>query len=172
MKPARPMTASRQRGIALVVTLLLLLIVTLLGLAAMRGTLLQERMAANAMARAFAFQAAEAVLREAEAVAAGRPAPPAAGCNNGICVEPTQEIPAWQAGDFDWEDDGRAGTEIEGIESHYVIEPWGEDSTSCPGSVDMSSPDCGPPARVYRITVRSAAPDGAEVMLQSLYRVP
>ncbi|MGD6484782.1 PilX N-terminal domain-containing pilus assembly protein, partial [Xanthomonas citri pv. citri] len=44
------MTASRQRGIALVVTLLLLLIVTLLGLAAMRGTLLQERMAANAMA--------------------------------------------------------------------------------------------------------------------------
>ncbi len=171
MKPARPMTASRQRGIALVVTLLLLLIVTLLGLAAMRGTLLQERLAANAMARAFAFQAAEAVLREAEGDAEDRPEPPAAGCVNGICAEPSQEIPAWQAGDFDWEDDGRAGTEIEGIESHYVIEPWGEDSSACPSSVDMKS-ECGTPAQVYRITVRSAAPDGAEVMLQSLYRVP
>ena len=44
---------SRQRGITLVVVLLLLVVVTLLGLAAMRGTVMQERMSGNAAARAF-----------------------------------------------------------------------------------------------------------------------
>ena len=37
----------RQQGVALVVALVLLLIVTILGLASMRGTVLQERMSGN-----------------------------------------------------------------------------------------------------------------------------
>ena len=60
--------ASRQRGVALVVSLLLLIIVAIVGLAAMRGTLMQQKMASNTFDREQAFQAAEAALRVATAV--------------------------------------------------------------------------------------------------------
>jgi type IV pilus assembly protein PilX len=51
-----------QRGMALVISLVLLVVVTLVGLAGMRGTILQERMAGGAYDRETAFQAAEAAL--------------------------------------------------------------------------------------------------------------
>jgi type IV pilus assembly protein PilX len=50
----------------LVVALILLVVATLLGLAASRGTLLQERMSANSFDRSLAFQRSEAALRAAE----------------------------------------------------------------------------------------------------------
>ncbi|WP_372015311.1 pilus assembly PilX family protein [Pseudoxanthomonas sp. 10H] len=55
-----------QRGASLVVVLVLLLVMTLLGLAVLRGTLLEERMSANMYDRSLAFQQAESALREAE----------------------------------------------------------------------------------------------------------
>ena len=58
--------SKRQRGVALVVVLILLLIVTLLGLASMRGALLEERMSGNLYDRSLSFQAAERALREAQ----------------------------------------------------------------------------------------------------------
>jgi type IV pilus assembly protein PilX len=62
-----PRTHARaQRGVALVVALVLLLVATLLGLAASRGTALQERMSSNSYDRSLAFQRAEAALRAAE----------------------------------------------------------------------------------------------------------
>jgi type IV pilus assembly protein PilX len=57
---------SRQRGAVLVIGLLLLVVMTVLGTAAMQSTGLQERMAGNARDRNLAFQAAEAALRDAE----------------------------------------------------------------------------------------------------------
>lgn len=60
--------AFRQRGVALVVSLLLLIIVAIVGLAAVRGTIMQQKMAANSFDREQAFQAAEAALRVATAV--------------------------------------------------------------------------------------------------------
>ena len=62
-KRERPNTRSADAGIALPVALILLLIVTLVGLAAMRGTTLQQRMTAHFYDRELAFQAAEAGLR-------------------------------------------------------------------------------------------------------------
>lgn len=58
--------ASSQRGITLVMGLLFLVVLTILGLAAMRGTILEERMAGNARDRNLAFQAAEAAIRAGE----------------------------------------------------------------------------------------------------------
>ncbi|MDR6840075.1 pilus assembly PilX family protein [Pseudoxanthomonas sacheonensis] len=55
-----------QGGASLVVVLILLLIMTLLGLAVLRGTLLEERMSANMYDRSLAFQQAESALREGE----------------------------------------------------------------------------------------------------------
>ena len=51
-----------QKGIALVVALVLLIAVTLVGLAAIRGTSLQEKMAGNSFDREVSFQATEAAL--------------------------------------------------------------------------------------------------------------
>ena len=56
-----------QRGIALVVALILLLLITLVGLAAMRGTLMQQKMSSNLYDRQVALQNAEAALRAATA---------------------------------------------------------------------------------------------------------
>lgn len=55
-----------QRGVSLIVVLILLLVVTLLGLAILRTTVLEERMSANLFDRSLSFQAAETALREAE----------------------------------------------------------------------------------------------------------
>ncbi|RCW66471.1 type IV pilus assembly protein PilX [Marinobacter nauticus] len=52
----------QQRGMALAISLVLLVVVTLVGLAGMRGTIFQERMAGGAYDRETGFQAAEAAL--------------------------------------------------------------------------------------------------------------
>jgi type IV pilus assembly protein PilX len=58
--------ARRQRGVALVVALLLLLVATMIGLAASRSSVLQERMSGNTYDRSLAFQRSESALRAAE----------------------------------------------------------------------------------------------------------
>ncbi len=58
--------ARAQRGLALVVSLVLLVVVTLLGVTGMQGTGLQERMSGNLYDRSLSMQAAEAALRAAE----------------------------------------------------------------------------------------------------------
>jgi type IV pilus assembly protein PilX len=63
---ARHYTVVRQRGMALIVSLILLLVLTLLGLAAMQNTSLEERMAGNLRAENVAFQASESALRAGE----------------------------------------------------------------------------------------------------------
>jgi type IV pilus assembly protein PilX len=57
----------RQNGAILVVSLLLLLVLTMLGLTAMQMTRMEERMSGNTRDRDIAFQGAEAGLREGEA---------------------------------------------------------------------------------------------------------
>ncbi|MFN3715835.1 MAG: PilX N-terminal domain-containing pilus assembly protein [Thiobacillus sp.] len=56
----------RQRGVTLVLGLIFLVALTLLGVMAMKNTLLQERMAGGSRDRSLAFQAAEAALRDAK----------------------------------------------------------------------------------------------------------
>ncbi|MFY8047586.1 MAG: pilus assembly PilX family protein, partial [Erythrobacter sp.] len=85
-------SASRhQKGVALFVVLMLLLVVTILGLSSLRSTVMEERMSANMFDRSLGFQAAESALREAEArvaLAATRAAVPGSGCAAGLCATP------------------------------------------------------------------------------------
>ncbi len=55
----------RQHGAVLIVALLFLVILTLLGLTAMSGTMMEERMSGNSRDMNVALQAAEAALRDA-----------------------------------------------------------------------------------------------------------
>ncbi len=58
--------SKRQSGVALVVGLLLLVVMTLIGITTMRGTILEERMAGNYRDKGLSFQMAETALRDAE----------------------------------------------------------------------------------------------------------
>ncbi len=180
----QPAWRRSQRGVALIVVLLLLLVVTLLGLGSMRNALLQERMAANTLSRGYAFQAAEAVLREAEHFAQGGVTIPPSGCSNGVCARTIDGAqPAWQADGF-WQATGSVGYRLSttvndttaGIQPRYVVEDYGTASATPTGGdpIDMGNP--APPAadnmQLFRITVYSRASNGAEVMLQSLFKTP
>ncbi|MDP3535827.1 PilX N-terminal domain-containing pilus assembly protein [Halomonas sp. M1] len=55
-----------QRGMALVLSLIFLAIVTILSVSSMQGALTQDRMASSQRDHTVAFQAAEAALRDAE----------------------------------------------------------------------------------------------------------
>lgn len=57
---------ARQTGSSLIISLIILIVMTLLGLTAMGTSGLQERMAGNTRDMGIAFQAAEAALRDAE----------------------------------------------------------------------------------------------------------
>lgn len=57
-----------QQGVALVVGLIFLLLMTVIGVSSIQTTTLDERMAGNANDRNIAFQAAESGLRRAEAL--------------------------------------------------------------------------------------------------------
>lgn len=163
--------------------LLMLLVITLLGIASMRGAILQERMAGATLGRSLAFHAAESTLREAEAFAAKeRPVPPPAGCDNGVCARTAPgTTPAWRSEAF-WSDANpnnyKNATSINKTASRFVLEDYGlSESPDCASSVgtnplDMSAPACSAELRVYRIIARSTTPSGSEVMLQSLFRAP
>ncbi|MCL6713999.1 PilX N-terminal domain-containing pilus assembly protein [Pseudoxanthomonas sp. z9] len=173
MKPLHPCrSAHGQRGVSLLIVLILLLIMTLLGLAAMRGTLLEERMTANMLDRSLAFQAAEAALREGETIAgaaATRAAVPSAGCSNGICSLPdASQTDRWLTEGFNGWRDGATDVGELGVTPEFFIEYMG-DAPTWPGCdlVDESnrSPLCLRPR--YRITARSEAADRATVLLQT-----
>ncbi|MVV46886.1 pilus assembly protein PilX [Pseudomonas sp. PB120] len=61
-----PITANAQRGMALLVSLVFLLLLTLIGLSSMQNATLQEKMANSVTLRNQSFQAAEAALRIGE----------------------------------------------------------------------------------------------------------
>lgn len=182
---SRTLRPRDQQGAALIVVLMLLIIVTLLGLASMRGALMQERMAANAMARAASFQAAEAGLREAELLVrdGGIGTAPSAGCSAGRCASPDPAAtPVWDDPAF-WSNTSspgyRQGTALgdgaTAIRPRFVIEDYGMSTggaaAGAQGIDGSKEPIETPPDQaVYRITAYASTPSGGQVMLQSLYR--
>jgi len=69
MKLNQPHKLTRQRGSILIVSLMILVVLTMLGVSSMSTTSLQERMAGNFRDRQIAFQTAELTLAYAEAFA-------------------------------------------------------------------------------------------------------
>lgn len=65
-RPCSHRQSQRQAGAALLISLILLIVITLVGLAAIGTTILQNKAAANLYDRQVAFQAAEAAMRQAQ----------------------------------------------------------------------------------------------------------
>jgi type IV pilus assembly protein PilX len=123
-----PPNTEYQSGVVMVVSLIILLLLTIIGINGMQSTLLEEKMAGNMRNRSLAFQAAEAALREAEV----RISPDAnkfpateelkalinAGvlsgsatetCTSGLCsYNPNNTTHLWESTSFDWLSKGTA----------------------------------------------------------------
>ena len=175
----RPGSARRQTGVSLVIVLVLLLVMSVLGIAILRSSAMQERMSANMRDRSLALQTTEAALRVAQdEVLGGVPVagnadmtwdnwdPDANSCTNrGLCA--TGAAASW-----------RAAPQLSrnlGAEAEY----WLEDLGIVPGETDpdnnclvhLRDASANPPAncqsRMYRVTARSQAEGRAEVLLQA-----
>ncbi len=84
-----------QQGSVLIVSLIFLVVLTLLGIASVRSTSIQERMAFNTREQNLAFQAAEAALRDGELwllAQIGNSQPPGTQAS---CASNCYSVPVW-----------------------------------------------------------------------------
>ncbi len=102
-----------QRGATLVVSLAILVIITLLGVTAMRTSVFEEKMSSNLQDKQLSFQASESTLREGEAwllTLTGEPVP-VTSCSSYPCVlthDPSRE--AWGNSHSWWQSNSAAFT--------------------------------------------------------------
>jgi len=161
----------QQSGAALIVSLILLIVLTVLSIAAMQGTTMQERMAGNYRDTNQAFQAAEAALRagESELLAAVVGPFNASGGPGGMYT------PADESGStFRWTDPNTVWEPVTNNAAfggsqppEYIIEEMAP--YQIPGG-SLASDEPLPDSRYYRVTARGYGAAGSMVVLQSSYR--
>lgn len=89
---------ANQAGSVLIVSLVILLVLTLLGMSGMGNTIMQERMAGNLQESMSAFQAAEAGLRKGEDDIAANIDPTTVfnpDCSSGLCEPASSGYDVW-----------------------------------------------------------------------------
>jgi len=178
-----------QRGVALVVALILLVVITLVGLAAVRGTIMQQKMASNLYDRQIAFQGAEAAMRAAAALVSTNPGIIARNCQAAsvVCLSNPFTDSQFPAGKIQTVAAGTAAGQfkvgsVAAGQPQYVVENMGNwvDTTSSTGfnqsanSQNYGAQGTSTTAVYYRITARSGDPavigDRAVVTLQAMIK--
>lgn len=182
--PRRQNHASRtqQQGISLLIVLILLLVMSILGIAVLRSSAMQERMAANLYDRSIAFQTAEAALRQVQFAVLGNTAIeglqygktlaelrtaslPVFCAADGICDQTAspRETPVWKTGTVTLADGKQASYT-------YTIEYLGTGKGStvqgvCETTYGQNSYQCQRP--MFRVTARGYGPGRALATLQA-----
>jgi type IV pilus assembly protein PilX len=152
----------QQKGMALILSLIFLTVVSMLAMAAMRGGLLQEKMAGNYRESLQAFQAAEAALRGAERYIEGGTAGPfnnSSGLYELVdsAVDPLASTTSWRS----------HNTGGQGQSPGYFIErlPYTQGA-----SESLAADEPQSERRLYRITARGyGLSNESVVLLQSTY---
>lgn len=180
---ASRLSANRQSGAVLVISLLLLLVMTLLGIGASQSTLLQERMAGNQRDQEVALQGAEAALRAAERQLSPvvnevltRCKAPGDGCDTYqkrvlIDVATQVELDLANQADSWWTEFGKAYADAEDLSAvstspEFVIEYRGEVRED----LSVGDPNLDTVRDFYIATARSSGmTDTAKVVIQSTY---
>lgn len=169
---------SRQSGMILVFSLVFLLVMTLIGVAGMQNSSLEEKMAGNVRDRQLAFQAAESTLRAAESFLKTSSATALFNCSAGLyraadanCDNSTETTTVWDA--INWSDAAKtityAGATLSGVASQptYIIEQL-PDQPDSGGSLQAGT---AVSYSYYRITVKaSGGSSAASALVQSTYR--
>ncbi|NNJ95150.1 MAG: hypothetical protein HKP57_10430 [Halobacteria archaeon] len=177
IKPESCPSVHAQQGVVMVVSLLLLLVLTIIGVNAMRGTTLEESMAYATRDRNLALQSTEAALRAAETYIETITSPSALTGSNGLYrrsdTEPVYTDPAtWltsggpvkhvsvtpPAGSSSAQYFIYENSLIAGVQGAMNMSGYGDNK----GSGDVT---------VFSITARGTGgtANGAEVMLRSNY---
>lgn len=165
----------QQKGISLLVVLILLLVMSVLGVAVLRSSALQERMSGNLYDRSLAMQAAEVGLRAGEDALAGQvkfqdTKPVAQDCTDfGICDTYTKQGSAvWKAGP------SLTGAGTPTTTNNYWVEYLGINQSHMETGGVIPASDSVATGPMFRVTSRSQAAGRAEVILQSdvIYRFP
>lgn len=189
MQFIRQTKKSKQQGAVLIISLIVLIIISLLGLSSMESTVLSERMARNYRDDNIAYQAAESALRDAEAwldAQATAPVPTNNGANrvwsfNSPILSPVIPDTSWWANPNSWwVTNGRAYSGmLTGISAAEQPRSIIEVRTSILGAGGSGSiviggggggGGAGSIINYYQITARGVAPNGqAQVILQSVY---
>lgn len=168
----------KQQGMVLIIGLVMLLLMTIVGLAAIRGTGLQELMAGSMRDRNLAFQSAEAGLRFAEEMLEN-PASLSFNGSNGLYTDLGQNTSMAMATEWsaaDWASNSAAtNLTLAGLSAQprYVIEELSRLPTagSEGGAIDFSSQLNLQENTYYRITSRATGgSENAVVILQSIVR--
>ena len=173
----------RQRGVALIMALVFLMILTIIGVTALSTTSLQEKMAGNVQDKNTAFQAAESALREAEGVVLAWTAATTPAFTGSGYYQPraaTDPNGPWWSDDTTWTTGGAhigASAVAEAVDPpSYIIEDLGSVGGGSAGTGSLVA-GFNPPATVaggsnmYRITARAVGRTRSAVaMVQSVFR--
>lgn len=180
--------ARAQRGVALVISLILLVVITLVGFAAVRGTIVQQKMASNLYDREVAFQSTEAAMRAAVDQISGSPGIIAQNCQLGgvTCLANPFDDPAL-AGNIQTVVAGTGNGQFQvgsvaASQPQFIVESmgnWVNPTTSTGVGQTANSKQYGAQgntttATYYRITARSGDPatvgNRAVVTLQAMVK--
>ncbi len=168
-----------QRGVALVMSMAFLLILTLIGVTAMSTSALEERMAGNMVDKNYALQAAESALLAGEQwiITQGtKPpfSPPLS--NDGLHLPSTGQYPVWHETTGVW-----AGTDIINYvglgkvktQPKFIIEYMGKSSTGKGKSTGAGyGAASSPEIDIFRVTARgTGSSNDAATMVQSTYEI-
>ena len=170
----------RQKGIALFLSLVMLLILTILGVSSVQTTTLQERMSRSALDSNMAFQSAEATIHEAEDFIEANfeslvDFDAANAEDNGLYYEAAwNETPNWETGIWNSGTGYRTGTGVPGVTqpAQYIIEHIRTIvSDQDLLNLDNIGQDTGSGrVQVFRITTfGTGGPATARVVIQSTY---
>ena len=166
-----------QRGMTLIVGLIMVLLMTLVGMAAIRGSGMQELMAGNMRDRNLAFQSAEAGLREGEELLTGATIPAFDGTTVGLvqAMDGSASTGFWDT--YGWGAGSvrtDLGVQLVASQPQYVIEEVTSTATinAADGSaIDFSSSLKTEDTVYYRVTSRAEGGTAdAVVILQSTYK--
>lgn len=162
----------RQRGVVLVVALMVLLIITMIGVTSIQTTSLQQRMSTNLRDASLALQTADTGLRVAEAVIAGLATTGGFSTSGPYYISGNAPNPLIAA---TWTGSGVAtatGSYGSAIAPQYFIELVGNSALSGGTATSISGygQSSGTTTVVFRIVARSTGATGAsQVILEEFY---
>lgn len=174
----------RQKGAVLIVSMLLLIIMTLLGLSSMRNTTLEEKMAGNSRDIQLAFNAAEAALRQAETYLQVASLPPFVNISfdtdgnhtGGVGGYYQADTTIWKNIDWSDVDDGSgtgmvlsvSATPLQGVAAQPAVYIEEMPAILTGGSLEAGTPLT---TGMYRITARGVGGSNTAVaILQATFR--
>lgn len=147
----------RQRGMALLVSLVFLLLLTLIGLSSMQSATLQEKMTSSVMQRNQSFQMAEAALRVGEsAVQAESYSLPV--CTAAQCAPPPESATVTTAGRYS----SSGVLWVAAAGGFYGVQNIGTTLTAVNVPLNTS-------ATLYRITAVAVVGNNQRSVVESIY---